>query len=386
MSATDKLSGLLAVPFDLLECSWPQPVDLAGGRWLSPPAWQAPLMPYHPQPRWDLMEHMPVWTIAGRPFVTCSSHGGFGKMPGRCEGFRSPSGSSCEALATLRSGQRMAASSVGRCCPDRRSCRPWIGPPCRGRDGGRHARHRPVPVDRQLVVGAGFVPPTVSAEDALDMLTPFLNPITTRLQSAAGPAIKMFTDGQHPYRAVVAAYSMIVNGYAPSSLLLYGDYQWSAGARACFEQLLPFATIVPTVDVCDRLERLGGADLATLALRYWYVMKACVMVLEEPDEFCAMDDDVFVLDDVGDAVQAFRTHDYVFPPEDDFADEYHRLWSRVIPRPWPIGTGRANIGVSWQRQRHDRKSVAEAIVEVSPDRARAAGEFSDGRSGVGSRG
>jgi hypothetical protein len=227
--------------------------------------------------------------------------------------------------------------------------------------------------------GAGFLPSSISAQEAASVLEPYLPSVVARLENAEGPAIKMMTDGENPYRAVVAVYSMILNGYAPERFLLYGDYQWSAAARACFDALLPFASIVPAEGICQRLETLAGDQLAALALRYWYVMKACLMVVEDPVEFCALDDDVFVLDKVSDALQAFTTHDYVFPTEGEFGSDYYRLWNKVLPRPWPIGTGAANVGLSWQRQAHDRKSVAAAMVEVSPDRARAAGEFSDRR-------
>ena len=378
-SASEKLAGLLAVPFDLLECSWPQPVDIADGRWVSPPVWDAPLMPYRPQPRWDLTEHMPVWTIDWQAFfLDMLQMWRFWHDSGQMRGFQITF-----RLVSKGSGQLAIWSDDG--CIIRKGSSVVV----EDRESHRGTRHVLDVAEGDILDvalwqrngswwwGAGFLPPAVSAQDAVAILEPSLPYVLSRLKRPEGPAIKMMTDGENPYRTVVAVYSMILNGYAPDRLLLYGDYQWSAGARACFEALLPFATVVPADAVCQRLETLGGAQLVDSALRYWYVMKTCMMVLEAPEEFCAFDDDVLVLDKVDDALRAFRTHDYVFTTDDEFGNAYHRLWHNVFPRSLPIGTGASNVGLSWQRQVHDRTVIAGAMVDVSPDRARAAGEFSD---------
>ena len=51
------------VPFDVIQCSWPQPVREWGGRWASAPDWDAPPMPLQPQPRWQPLHDELCWTI-----------------------------------------------------------------------------------------------------------------------------------------------------------------------------------------------------------------------------------------------------------------------------------------------------------------------------------
>jgi len=59
-------------------------------------------------------------------------------------------------------------------------------------------------------------------------------------------------------------------------------------------------------------------------------MKACVGLLDGPEEFGLVDDDLFVLDPVDDALEAFGRHDLVFIPDCDHAREYHRTWGAVF--------------------------------------------------------
>src|SRR5262244_2459715 len=54
-------------PFEVLSCSWPRPVE-ADGHWVSAPEWDAPVMPYRPQPYWEFVHDELCWMIDWRDF------------------------------------------------------------------------------------------------------------------------------------------------------------------------------------------------------------------------------------------------------------------------------------------------------------------------------
>ena len=196
------------------------------------------------------------------------------------------------------------------------------------------------------------------------VLAPSLDTVRRRLRRPTGPALKLFTDGAAPVRTVVALYSMILNGYAPSEVLLFGEHQWSAEARALFAATLPFAQVVPTSAVSARLATLGGRALGDLAQRHWYVLKACACLLYPPAAFCAMDDDVLVLDSVADALAAFQRHDLVFAADTDYGQAYLDVWGPVPGRTEPLPTGTFNAGLYWMRNHHDPHAIAAGLLQV----------------------
>jgi hypothetical protein len=177
----------------------------------------------------------------------------------------------------------------------------------------------------------------------------------------------MFTGGTAPVRTAVAVYSMILNGYVPAEVLLYGEHQWGAEARVLLAAALPFARVVPSTEVLDRIGSLGGSGLVDLAKRNWYVMKACLCLLCPPEEFCAMDDDVFVLDSLGEAVDAFQRHDLVFTPDINHGGDYLAAWGPILGLTQSLGprdlrTGTFNAGLYWMRNRSDPAQVAVAML------------------------
>src|SRR5213078_3562858 len=97
-------------------------------------------------------------------------------------------------------------------------------------------------------------------------------------------------------------YSLILHGYAPSQVLLFGEDQWNEEARELFRVALPFADVIQTNDVLNRVHSAGNSTLSEYAKRYWFAMKTCIALLYPPADFCLLDDDVFILDNLGDAV------------------------------------------------------------------------------------
>lgn len=350
-------------PYDLIACSWPQLAESTDGRWTSLPRWDAPVMPWLPQPRWDMREGIPLWGIDWRAFfLNMLPQPQGGQMRERQIAFQ---------IKMRRSGDLVVwcdedsmIRRVGEILIDGRSA-----------DGETRHEFRVREGDLLEIVSwqtagewwwmAGFVPPKLSTADRLTILEPLGELAARRLAQPDGPPLKMLTDGRHPYRVALTVYSAILNGYAPSEVLIYGSHQWSDAARSIIDRLLPFATVVPIEDTCARLERLGGPDLPRLALTHWWVMQACVSLLEPPSEFCYVDDDIFILDRLDDALAAFADHDLVFQVDRaDWSAAYQDCWRDVLPHAVPMATGEINAGFHVLRHVFEPTDVAQAMLRV----------------------
>jgi hypothetical protein len=163
---------------------------------------------------------------------------------------------------------------------------------------------------------------------------------------------------------------LILHGYSPSQLLLFGEDQWSEDARALFRAALPFAEVISTRNVLNRVHSVGNSTLSEYARRFWFVMKACIALMHPPDEFCLIDDDVFVLDSLGDALQAFTDHDLVYIPDTDHGNEYRRLWTGARSSV-PLSTGCFNAGLYWMRGVGDLRQLAARAIRIHPSRTNA---------------
>lgn len=355
---------MLTLPFELLSCSWPRPVMEEGGRWVSEPEWSAPPSPFRPQPLWRMMEGEPAWTIDW------------------CALFRS--GIASVVTSEMRRFHvvfRIRAAETGRLVF-------WDDDGCIIRLGGRvvhEDRTAHGPRRAEVAVQAGDVlevahwqshgdwiwaarSPAEPAANAEAVFAPHREAVRERIRGGQGPPLKFFTDGRNPLRAVVAAYSLVLNGYAPSRLLLYGAHQWSAESARILRAALPFAEEVETARVLATARALGGPGLAEMARRSWFVMKTCVALLDGPEEFALVDDDLFVLGPVDDALEAFHEHDLVFTPDCDHARDYHRAWGGVFRQSRPSPAGCFNAGLYWCRRADDPRRLATRMAQVRADR------------------
>jgi hypothetical protein len=212
--------------------------------------------------------------------------------------------------------------------------------------------------------GATFCSPLDIANPAESFFR-FLPLIERRLELPAGPALKMFTDGASPARTILSVYSMILNGYPPSKVMLFGEHQWSDEARSLFARCMPFAEIVNTSALCWAITQSGAHSLANLAMQAWWVMKTCAAFFSDPREFCMMDDDVFILDSVDVALGAFATADLVYQADLDHGDAYGRVWG-LPQQNGRLPTGRFNAGLYWMRNHFDTREIAHRMLQVSP--------------------
>jgi hypothetical protein len=210
---------------------------------------------------------------------------------------------------------------------------------------------------------------------AADALMEYLGAIYRRLARPNGPPLKFYCNGQEPVRTALALYSMVLNGYAPSAVLVYGSEQWDHRARSFFGRVLPFVTVVPQEEVLGPIRGLGaeGERVAAWARDRFFVMKLCVALLCPPYEHCLMDDDVFVLRPVDDALAAFRDHDLVYQSDGVAGGpEYLDMWGWMMgdARPAVLPTANFNFGQYWMRNAFDPLDIVARAARVEPPERR----------------
>lgn len=337
-----------SAPFDLLICSWPFPLPPDGFE----PHWQAQLTHLRPVPGWSSRGCHSYWTIDwGELF-----RGGVrfrGTMHGFGVVFR---------IRVSADGQ-FAFVSDGYCEIRRGELLLFRGPA--SAEASLDARVGEI---LDIAVAHGNSDWTWgarvadSAKAGPELVSVYLPRVLARLRLPDGPPLKVFTDARDPMRTVISIYSMILNGYSPSQILLYGGYQWKPFVKTLLAQFLPFAVPIPLSGIHDQVARAASSSLVDVAKDHWYVMKTCVSLLCEPSEFCMMDDDLFVLESVSGAQALSRVREFVFVPENDNADLYRSIWGEEFEGRSMPNTARVNTALFWLNMRKDRTEVAARMV------------------------
>ncbi len=367
------------VPFEILRCAWPLPVVEQEGRWVSEPEWSAPSMPAVPVPHWELIDGEPCWTVDWREFFRI--------------GVRHPPNAVCGDMCGFHVVFQIRTRQSGTLVI-------WADDGCVIRRNGEtlHTDRDAHPlVKTELTTTAGDVLDVAqwqrhndwmwagrirradpSAPDVERVFLSRLSDVRARLDHPNGPPLKMLTHGEAPLRTILSLYSMILNGYAPSRILLFGEHQWNATVRSLFDTAFPFAEVVPTDAVLEATRTAGGAALCDLTAQYWYVLKLAVVLLHPPGEFCAMDDDVVVLGPTVDALAAFAQADAVYMPDTDHGNAYVAVWGAVFGRAAPIPTRRFNTGLMWIRQTRTPAEVARLMLQGRASVSRGAWVWEQG--------
>jgi hypothetical protein len=362
---------VMRIPYDIVGCSWPRPLEEADGGWASQPEWRTPFMPTCPLPYWRMIDDEPCWTIDWREFFKTGTKPHHISLGGEMRGFH------VVFHLRVKEGGKLVFWSDDGCVI------------CRGgevvhSDRGAHEPTRgEIDVVRgdwlqvaqwqslgEWLWGARLTEP--EQEDAgrfaaADLPRSYLGLVKERLRHPDGPPLKMYLGGWSPVRAVVALYSMVLNGYAPSKVVLFGEHQWSPQVRELFAAALPFAEVVPTEQLLEHVDDIGGSRLAEMARQHWFVMKALIALVWPPEEGCMMDDDVFILDQVDDALEAFGRCDLVYSPDANFGGGHLEYWGPLIDgelRSLPTGT--FNAGLFWIRHFADSRSIAEYALRSRP--------------------
>jgi hypothetical protein len=154
---------------------------------------------------------------------------------------------------------------------------------------------------------------------------------------------------------------MVLNGYRPDGIQVFGENQWNDRARQVFNALLPFADIVATERVERALEALN-AGLIPLARMSWGLMKICIGLFVPPYEYCFLDDDIFVLDRIDDALRLHQEHTLVYAADADYEARYRAAWCPSEPDQ-PV-LGRINTGFYLMRNAGDRLRQSERLVQT----------------------
>jgi hypothetical protein len=383
-------------PFDIIHCSWPRPVRQEADRWVSAPEWDAPPMPVLPQPRWVVIHGQPCWTVDWCDWFSADLRRYDDRVGAEMRGFHVVFHLRINAGGTLwfNDDDGSIIRRDGQILHEDRTSHPLTTHHVEVREGDR------LEVAQWQNHGAWVWGARLELHPAPVALMPFRDAASRRLADArvntvggspvgGGPPLKLFTNGAHPLRAAVSVLSMVLNGYCPSQVLLYGESQWSTSARRMFADLLPFARIVPTEEAIESIAAAvsgaRGAKLASWARRHWFVMKTCAGLLLSPREACMIDDDVFILGPVDDALAAFSSGeaDLVFAPDIDHGTRYRATWSavatpgsrkRVRRRSGtvaadaaPLATGTFNAALYWVRPRRSPASIAADMLRVPPD-------------------
>lgn len=77
----------MKIPFEILGCSWPRPVERAGGGWGFQPEWCTPFMPTRPLLYWKMIDGEPYWTIDWREFFKTGAKPYHESLGGKMRGF-----------------------------------------------------------------------------------------------------------------------------------------------------------------------------------------------------------------------------------------------------------------------------------------------------------
>jgi hypothetical protein len=359
---------MLEPPFEIISCSWPRPIEQRSNRWISEPEWDAPLMPTLPQPYWELLNDELFWMINWRKVFKQGLVTWNPDMGGEMRDFHVVLHMRMKESGTLvfwdddgsiirknevivhndRSAHSLTRHEIEVQEGDLLDVAQWQF----GWDWfwGAH-----------IIRSDGTTPPS-----AVDILMPYLQQVQHRLRRPEGPPLKMYTNGRTPIRTIVALYSIVLNGYVPSAVYLFGENDWDNRAHNLFATLLPFAQIVPASQVLAHLQTLGGYRLADLANHHWFVMKFCVGILYPPEVCSLMDDDVFVLERLDEALAASQEYDLVYAPDQDLGSGYLSTWGRVFGHRGPLSTNRCSAWLYWVRNVYQPRHLALRALQVQP--------------------
>lgn len=352
-------------PFDIVSCCWPRPVEQREELWVSAPEWDAPRMTQLPQPRWERLGGETCWTINWTEFFRSGLKCYTSEMRGFHVVFEVRVGNSGKLIFWDDDGSIVRRRE--EIIHEDREAHPLSRHELAVR-AGEHLQIAHWQLHRDWKWGAQLVPKGDEVSIASELFEPYLERVERRLEHPTGPPLKLYFSGRTPVRTLLSVYSMLLNGYSPSEVLIFGEEQWPDKSRQFFKQFLPFAQVTPVGEVFRRLEELGAHALIAMARQHWFVMKACICLLYPPYEFCFLDDDVFILERLDVALSAFREADFVYSPDTNHGQEYLRLWKNWTAVGDTLRTGTFNAGLYLLRHSQDARKLAARMMRVSPNK------------------
>jgi hypothetical protein len=348
----------------LRSVSWPQPVTCENGRWTSEPVWDAPVMPILPHWQFRFLDGVAYYTLDWTDVFRTDLNRSGQPTPGEMRGFH------VVFRLRVQRGGRLAFFDTDGCIIRQNGQIVH-----EDRDAHPLARHELMVEYGDLLEiaqwqsgglwswGARWEPGRPPTEMLLDVMQPYLRRVEEALTRPNGPPLKVFTHAADPARCVLSLYSLVLNGYRPAGIQIFGEYQWKDRPRKVLGALLPFAQIVDTACVERTLAALNPR-LAGLARSVWAAMKVCVGLFVPPYEYCLIDDDIFVLDRVSDALRLHDEHTFVYAADADFSRRYRQIWCPDEPgRPL---LGRVNTGFYLIRNTGDLRQQSERLLKRPP--------------------
>jgi len=355
-----------APPFDLLQCSWPHPVEHKEHEWTSPVNWDLPQTSHLPTLKPRQVESESLWGISWREHFSRGLKLWEGYQSGEMRGFYV-----LFHLGVARSGTLVFWDDDG--CVIRRNGQIIHSDPT-GHPAMRH-EVRVRAGDRLEIAQwqfygdwfwAGRLEERDFGESAIEIFEPFREKVLARLSRPNGPPLKLCFSGRTPIRSTLSIYSMLLNGYRPSKVMIFGAHQWDERSREWFGRMLPFAEFVPRESVVACAQRAGADALLAVAEKNWLAMKVLTSLLCPPATFAYMDDDVFVLDPLDSALAAFADHDVVYSPGSDHSERYLNAWGEILGITSPVATGSLNAGFYLLRNTVDPKGIGADLQKVDP--------------------
>jgi hypothetical protein len=349
-----------------LSVSWPIPIELDDQRWISEPAWDAPTMPTLPPWQFRMQDGDSYfdldWTDLFRSDLSLSGRPSPGEMRGFHVVFR----------LRVEKGGRLAFHHTDGCIIRRNGT---IVHDVRERtqptrhelavNYGDHLEVAHAQVSGAWIWGARWEPGTASVDHMLlEVMEPYRRKVEEALTRPNGPALKIYTTGIEPFRCALGIYSLILNGYRPAGIHVFGDHQWKDRSRRVLDLLLPFADIVPLARVEQTLAAVNPR-LVPLAQSCWAAMKICIGLFNPPFEYCFLDDDIFVLDRLDDALRLHEEHTLVCAQDADYSARYREIWGTDDPG-MPV-QGRVNTGFYLMRNTADPAALSERLLRVPSD-------------------
>ncbi len=359
---------MVECPFTIISCSWPRPIKQVDGYWASDPEWDAPLMPTLPQPKWEIIRDELCWVLNWselfrselKPWDPLAS----GEMRGFHIIFDLQINSSGE-LVFWDDGCIIRCN--GKIIHSNRSTHALTQSTIKVSHGDYLEIAQPH-MSGEWLWGTPLNTTNQTTFTIVEtILTPYLEIICEHLRHPNGPALKMYTSGHAPIRTIVAIYSMVLNGYVPRAVYLFGEHQWHRRTWDLFSAMLPFVQLISTDKVITQLQSLGAAKLVEIAQGHWFVMKMCASLLYPPEECCMMDDDVLILDHLHDALKAFEKNNLVYEPDIDQGEGYVATWDGVHTPLQPLRTARFNAGLYWLRNTKDLRWLASQALHGYPN-------------------
>lgn len=360
-------SALLA-PYDLLSCSAPIAASGDGVIWSSAPVWDAPQITPVVQPVWNADAEIPSYTTDINRLVDHAS-------PRPSGGISSPwlNHHVIMRIRLRRTGDLVLRTSsacvirhAGRVVAEQRRSHALAADPivlnlvdgdvldialwC-GKDGW------------SLAVDAAPISPDIPSLDV------YLPAVLRRLESPDGPPLVLTTDGLMPNRLALAVYSLILNGFAPSAVEIYGEHRWPELQRQRINELLPFARIVPTTQFRQRVRDSAGPTLDR-PLDEDVVFDTAVLLLGGGPEACCITDDLVVLEPLTGALKQFRGADLVGCTTTTPADL--QPWIDLLDFDEPSAAAHLAFDLFFRRATADPADLLLDLVSLTPYEAQEA--------------